>query len=125
MACKQFGFDVPVFEGKAVSEEKKRVVLSKSAIAHIVLDDPCAAPVSVCIKRVVKCQKGCYFEELLHDFPIDSCDPILPPGEYEFEVLQSFIPLFEGEATRVDVILEDISSDYIQAIIANKQGGCK
>lgn len=123
MSCTQMQFDVAVYEGTTATDETKRVTLTKSVAVHLIQQDPCTAPLQLCIKRVVKCQKGCYYTEYLHDFPIDGCDPILSPGEYEFSVSESFIPLFEGGAVTLGVILEDVTQEYIQAVIANKSGG--
>lgn len=123
MSCTQLQFETMVFQGSTTPVESKRVTLTKPAAVHLVQQDACAAPLQLCIKRVVKCQKGCYYTEYLHDFPIDGCDPILPPGEYEFSVEESYIPLFGGLSVSLGVILEDVTSEYIQAIIANKSGG--
>lgn len=124
MSCTQLKFDVPVFNGKTMSDETKRVTLTKMSAVHLVQEDPCSAPIQVCIKRVVKCQKGCYFEEILHDFPIDSADPLLPPGEYEISVPETSIPLFNGVSSSVSVIFEDVTAEYVQARLVNSRGGC-
>lgn len=123
MSCTQLQFETLVLQGSTAPVEPKRVSLTKSAAVHLVQQDACSAPLQLCIKRVVKCQKGCYYTEYLHDFPIDGCNPILPPGEYEFSVAESYIPLFNELSVSLGVILEDVSAEYIQAVIANKSGG--
>lgn len=124
MSCTQVHFDVGTLDGYSVSDEVKRVTLTKTVVLHLIHEDPCTAPLQLCIHRVVKCQKGCYFEELLHDFPIDPCNPVLPPGEYELSIKKTFIPLFDGVGVSLDVVMEVVSDEYIQALIANK-GSCK
>lgn len=122
MGCTQLHFDVAIVDSKVVPiDEPKTVNLTKTNAVHIINEDPCTAPVQICIQRVVKCQKGCYFERILHDFPIDSCDPILPPGEYEITIPYGEV-LVEMGVVSMDVILEEVTPEYVQAIIANK--GC-
>lgn len=124
MGCSQVHFDVAIVDNHSVEDTPKRITFTKPVAVHILLQDPCTAPLNICIKRVVKCQKGCAFQELLHDFPIDACDPILPPGEYEISIPKTFTPLFEGVGVTVDVVFEEVSPEYIQIVAANKSGGC-
>lgn len=124
MACSQLHFDVAVVEHFVLEAEPQQITLAKTSAVHILNGDPCSAPVDLCIQRVVKCQKGCRFDTIMHDFPIDSCDPILPPGLYEVSVKDGSFVLLDNGVTTVDVIFEDVTPEYVQAIIANKAGGC-
>lgn len=126
MGCSQIHFDVAVVDNYTVATEPQQITLLKTTAVHILHGDPCSAPVEICVNRVVKCQKGCAFETLLHDFPIDPCDPILPPGTYEISTMEDcFVELENGVAT-VDIVFEDVTAEYVQALIANKSGaGCE
>ena len=124
MGCTEIHFDVAVVDYASIPvEEPATVNLLKTNIVHIINEDPCTAPLEICIKRVVKCQKGCYFDRLLHDFPVDDCDPILPPGEYEITVPEKEL-LLETGVVSLNVVFEEVTPEYVQAIIANKLGGC-
>lgn len=124
MGCTQIHFDVPIYENIARSDETRRVVLTKITSVHIFHEDPCSAPLQLCIKRVVKCQSGCVIKEFLHDIPINPCDPILPPGEYELSIPETYVPLFGGIGVSLDVVFEDVSLEYVQVLLANGNGGC-
>lgn len=126
MGCSQLHFDVAVVDNYTVATEPQTITLLKTSAVHIMSGDPCSAPIEICVNRVVKCQKGCMFETFTHDFPIDPCDPILPPGTYEISTVdESFVELESG-VTTVDIIFEEVTSEYVQAIIANKSGaGCE
>lgn len=125
MSCNQVHFDVAVLEFTTLpSDEPVTVHLSKMAAMHIIYEDECLAPVKICVNRVVKCQKGCAFDTFLQDFPIDPSNPILPPGEYQICAAETYVPLFGGPVVGVDVIFEDVTPEYVQAVIANKNGGC-
>lgn len=123
MGCLQIHFDVAIVDSYSVEPEPQTVTLLKTSMVHILNEDPCSAPLNICVDRIVKCQKGCAFDVIKHDFPIDPCDPILPPGEYEICVPQSFSAL-ENAVVGMDVVFEEVSAEYVQAIIANKVGGC-
>lgn len=124
MGCTQIHFDVAIVDYTSVPvDEPKTVNLTRMSAVHILNEDPCTAPLEICVNRVVKCQKGCYFERILHDFPIDPCDPILPPGEYEITVPSKEL-LQEVGVVSLDIVFEDVTPEYVQAIIANKSGGC-
>ena len=125
MGCSQLHYDVAVVDNYTVATEPQTVSLLKTAAMHIINGDPCGAPIEICVQRVVKCQKGCAFEVFLHDFPIDPCDPILPPGTYEISTTDDcYVPLENG-ITTVDVVFEDVTAEYVQVIIANKGAGCE
>lgn len=125
MGCSQLHYDVAVVDNYTVATEPQTVTLLKTTAMHIINGDPCGAPIEICVQRVVKCQKGCAFEVFLHDFPIDPCDPILPPGTYEISTTDDcYVPLENG-VTTVDVVFEDVTAEYVQAIIANKGAGCE
>ena len=125
MGCSQLHYDVAVVDNYTVATEPQTVTLLKMSAMHIINGDPCGAPIEICVQLVVKCQKGCAFEVFLHDFPIDPCDPILPPGTYEISTTDDcYVPLENG-VTTVDVVFEDVTAEYVQAIIANKGAGCE
>ena len=125
MGCSQLHYDVAVVDNYTVATEPQTVTLLKMSAMHIINGDPCGAPIEICVQRVVKCQKGCAFEVFLHDFPIDPCDPILPPGTYEISTTDDCYVLLENGITTVDVVFEDVTAEYVQAIIANKGAGCE
>lgn len=125
MSCTQISMEAFVSGNYVVpSDEVKTVTLLKTAALHVIQSNPCEAPMSVCVNRVVKCQKGCNFDKFTHDFPINPCDPILPPGEYEFSIAPGYVPVDGDFTLPVTVVLEDVSPEYVQAILANKLGGC-
>lgn len=126
MGCSQLHFDVAVVDNYTQETDPQTVTLLKTSAVHIMSGDPCVAPIEICVNRVVKCQKGCMFETFLHDFPIDPCDPILPPGTYQISTVDECLVELENGVTTVDVVFEDVTSEYVQAIIANKSGaGCE
>lgn len=122
MGCSQLHFDVAVVDYLTVEVEPQSITLMKTSALHILHGDPCSAPIDICVSRIVKCQKGCVFETISHDFPIDPCDPILPPGTYEISVEDGKMVLLESGVTSVDIVFEDVTPEYVQAIIANKIG---
>ncbi len=123
MACTQLHFDVPVFEFKSLPiDEPKSVTLTKTNAVHIINSDPCTGSLDICIKRIVKCQNGCQIDRYEHDFPIDGCDPILPPGEYEITIPSTTVVIDGSVMLSLDVIFEEVSDEYVRAIIANKLG---
>ncbi len=125
MGCSQVHFDVAVVDKQVVPvDEPTTVHLTKSTLLHVINPFECEAPICICVERVVRCQKGCSFEVIRHDFDIDVDDPILPPGEYEITIPEFSTPLFETGVVPIDIVFEDVSSEFIQAIIANKSGGC-
>lgn len=124
MSCSQLHFDVSVKDSHSIAPDPQIVTLTKTSVVHIIHQDPCNAPLDICIERIVECQDGCAFNTIMHDFPIDPCDPILPPGKYYISI-PSKLTLFEDDVVvEVDVIFEEVSQEYVQAIIANKVGGC-
>ena len=123
MSCFQLHFDVAIVDSHSVETEPQNITLLKTAVLHLIHEDPCGAPLYICVQRVVKCQNGCAISTFLHDFPIDACDPILPPGEYQVSV-GSKMTMLTNAVVGVDVIFEEVTPEYVQAIIANKAGGC-
>lgn len=123
MSCSQIHFDIAIVGLQSVETEPQNITLLKTSIVHIINQDPCAAPLNICIQRIVKCQNGCAISTFLHDFPIDGCDPILPPGEYQISVPETET-MVDAAVVGMDVIFEEVSPEYVQAIIANKVGGC-
>lgn len=123
MSCYQLHFDVAIVDSHSVESEPQNITLLKTAVLHLMHEDPCGAPLDICVQRVVKCQNGCTISTFLHDFPIDACDPILPPGEYQISV-GSKMTMLVNAVVGIDVIFEEVSPEYVQAIIANKAGGC-
>lgn len=124
MACSQIHFDIDIIESNSVSPQPQLVTLTKTSIVHIINQDPCGAPLNICIERVVECQSGCAIQTIMHDFPIDGCDPILPPGKYSISVPETLTMYKEDITIGMDIIFEEVSQEYVQAIIANKIGGC-
>lgn len=126
MGCSQLHFDVNVANNHTIETEPQTIMLTKTSALHIVNGDPCSAPVQVCVNRVVQCQKGCATETFVHDFPIDPSDPILPPGTYQIYTMDGGFVSLDGGATTVDIIFEEVTPEYVQAVIANKSGaGCE
>lgn len=125
MGCSQLHFDVAVTDNYTVGTEPQTVTLMKMSAVHVMHGDPCTAPVDICVERVVKCQKGCMFETFLHDFPIDPCEPILPPGTYQISTREGQMLSLESGVVSVDIVFEEVSAEYVQAIIANKGAGCE
>lgn len=124
MNCSQLHFDVEVENSYSVPTEPQFITLTKTHIVHIVRQDPCNAPLDICVERVVECKNGCAINTLMHDFPIDPCDPILPPGKYAICVPEKFTLYEEDIVVGLDLVFEEVSQEYVQAIIANKLGGC-
>lgn len=125
MSCTQIHFDVAIVDNSTLPvEEPQQVVLTKTHAVHLINQDPCTVALDICVQRIVECQKGCAFDVFYHDFPIDPCEPILPPGKYLISVPEMQVGVEGSLVAGLDVIFEEVSNEYVQAIIANKSGGC-
>lgn len=97
----------------------QRITLTSMHVMHTRwgVDGRC---LMVRIDRIVRMPVVCELEEYRHCWPQGCSFTFLPPGTYEISIpAQSAYPLEAGTVVDLEVILEPVSAEYLDAVQAN------
>ena len=109
------------------AQPPQRVVLTSTHVLHSRwgVDGRC---LRILIERIVRMPVMCELEEYRHCWPQGCVFTFLPPGTYEISIpAQSAYPLEVGTVVNLEVILEPVGPEYLEAVQANNSAnthGC-
>lgn len=121
--CHKIELSGRVEDSRLVEGSSEEFPVAEFAVVHCVQPTNVKA-LHVCLERLVECVSGCTTEVFAYPFCSSSCCGVLPRGRYRASLPdQRAYPHLDGAVT-VGLFIESVDLAYVQAVTANKAGGC-